>query len=65
MAGGRGNPWGTVLGAILFSGLKVGLVVMNVNTYWQYVATGLVIVVAAYVEIFQSMVSSRKKKKKA
>lgn len=65
MAGGRGNPWGTVLGAILFSGLKVGLVVMNVNTYWQYVATGLVIVVAAYVEIFQSMVASRKKKKKA
>lgn len=63
MAGGRGNPWGTVLGAILFSGLKVGLVVMNVNTYWQYVATGLVIIVAAYVEIFQSMIASKKKKK--
>lgn len=63
MAGGRGNPWGTVLGAILFSGLKIGLVVMNVNTYWQYVATGLVIIVAAYVEIFQTMVASKKKKK--
>ena len=39
------------------------LVVMNVNTYWQYVATGLVIIVAAYVEIFQSMIASKKKKK--
>ena len=63
MAGGRGNPWGTVLGAILFSGLKIGLIVMNVNTYWQYVATGLVIIVAAYVEIFQTMIASKKKKK--
>ncbi len=64
MAGGRGNPWGTVLGAILFSGLKVGLVVMNVNTYWQYVATGVVIIVAAYIEIAQSVLTSKKKKKK-
>ena len=64
MAGGRGNPWGTVLGAILFSGLKVGLVVMNVSTYWQYVATGVVIIVAAYIEIAQSMLSNKKKKKK-
>ena len=62
MAGGRGNPWGTVLGAILFSGLKIGLVVLNVNTYYQYVATGLVIIVAAYVEIFQSTLTARKKK---
>ncbi len=62
MAGGRGNPWGTVLGAILFSGLKIGLVVLNVNTYYQYVATGLVIIVAAYVEIFQSTLSAKKKK---
>ena len=62
MAGGRGNPWGTVLGAILFSGLKIGLVVMNVSTYYQYVATGLVIIVAAYVEIAQSALTARKKK---
>ncbi|MBU9729081.1 ABC transporter permease [Diplocloster modestus] len=63
MAGGRGNALGTVLGAILFSGLKVGLIVLNVNTYYQYVATGLVIIIAAYLEIFQGAIASRKKKK--
>lgn len=47
---------------LLFSGLKIGLVVLNVNTYYQYVATGLVIIVAAYVEIFQNPLSAKKKK---
>lgn len=64
MAGGRGNVFGTVLGAILFSGLKVGLIVLNVNTYYQYVATGLVIIIAAYLEIIQTMISSKQKKVK-
>ena len=54
MAGGRGGIIGTVLGALLFSGLKIGLIVVGVDTFWQYVATGLVIVIAAYGEKFQS-----------
>lgn len=63
MAGGRGGVIGTVLGAILFSGLKVGLIVVGVDTFWQYIATGIVIVVAAYVEVIQSSISLAKKKK--
>ena len=34
MAGGRGNIFGTVIGAVLFSALKVGLVVMGVDTFY-------------------------------
>ena len=58
MAGGRGTVLGTVLGAILFSGLKVGLIVAGVDTFWQYVATGLVIIISAYVEVIQANFSS-------
>lgn len=57
MAGGRGGIVGTVLGALLFAGLKVGLIVVGVDTFWQYVATGLVIVIAAYSEKLQAKLS--------
>lgn len=63
MAGGRGNIFGTVIGAVLFSALKVGLVVMGVDTFYQYIVTGIVIVIAAYIEIVQGNMLSKKKTK--
>lgn len=57
MNGGRGTIVGTVLGAILFAGLKVGLIVAGVDTFWQYVARGAVILLAAYIEIVQNKIS--------
>ncbi len=59
MAGGRGNVFGTLLGAILFAALKVGLIVLGVDTFYQYTATGLVIIVAAYIEVVQTQISSK------
>jgi ribose transport system permease protein len=53
LAGGRGSISGTLLGAILLSALKVGLVVVGVDAFWQYIATGAIIVIAAYFEIIQ------------
>ncbi|WNS79406.1 ABC transporter permease [Domibacillus sp. DTU_2020_1001157_1_SI_ALB_TIR_016] len=53
LAGGRGTVIGTLLGAILLSALKVGLVVVGVDTFWQYIATGAIIAVAAYFEVIQ------------
>ena len=61
MSGGRGTIAGTVIGAILFSALKVGLITSGVDTFWQYVATGVVIIIAAYVEIIQSKLAKRSK----
>ena len=65
MAGGRGNVFGTLLGAILFAALKVGLIVLGVDTFYQYIATGLVIIVAAYIEVVQTQISSKTKLKVA
>ena len=54
LAGGKGTIIGTLLGAFLLSALKVGLVVVGVDAFWQYIATGGIIVVAAYFEVLQT-----------
>ena len=59
MAGGRGSMIGTVLGALTLSALKVGLVVLGVDTFWQYIAMGSIIVLAAYFEVIQTSIESR------
>jgi len=64
LAGGRGTMIGTLLGAILLSTLKVGLVVVGVDTFWQYIATGAIIVIAAYFEVIQDKVKNIKFAKK-
>jgi ribose transport system permease protein len=64
MAGGRGSIFGTVLGAILFAGLRVGLIVLGVDTFYQFIATGLVIILAAAIEVMQTNISIKTKKNK-
>jgi len=61
MAGGRGSILGTVLGALLFSALRIGLIVAGIEPFWQYVATGLVIIVATYGETIQSRFAEARK----
>lgn len=45
-AGGIGNMVGTLIGAIFISVLNNGLTIMNVNTYWQQVCMGIVLLIA-------------------
>lgn len=56
MAGGRGSILGAFLGAILLNSLRNGLIVVGVGTYWQYVATGLVMIIAVSAELLQAKV---------
>lgn len=37
-AGGVGDMFGTVLGVILIQAFNTGLIMVNVSTFWQYVA---------------------------
>ena len=53
LAGGRGSIIGTLLGAILLSALKVGLIVIGVDTFWQYIATGVIILIAVFFDVLQ------------
>lgn len=53
LSGGKGSIFGTFFGAILLQALKVGLVVCGVDTFWQYIATGAIIIIAVYFDIIQ------------
>ena len=58
LAGGRGSIIGTLLGTLILSALRVGLVVTGVDSFWQYIATGAIIAVAAYFEIIQNKLNA-------
>jgi ribose transport system permease protein len=44
--GGEGTLLGTVLASWLFSVVNNGLILLGVNSYWQYLATGVILVLA-------------------
>jgi ribose transport system permease protein len=48
--GGRGSVAGTIIGVLIPATLASGFVIIGVNPYWQYVAVGLVLVGAVYLD---------------
>ncbi|HMB24507.1 MAG TPA: sugar ABC transporter permease, partial [Anaerolineales bacterium] len=49
--GGIGTIFGAMIGSLIMTSLTNGLQIMNVPSSWQYVVSGLVLVVAVYVDI--------------
>ncbi|MBS6395912.1 MAG: ABC transporter permease [Clostridiales bacterium] len=62
LAGGKGSMSGTVLGAFTLSALKIGLIVIGMDTFYQYIAIGLIILVATYIENLQILITNLAKK---
>lgn len=50
LAGGRANILGTVVGALIMETLKKGLLMMGIPQEWQFVVTGIVVVIAVFVD---------------
>lgn len=48
--GGIGNPLGSLVGAVTLGGLQNGLTLMNVPSFWQYVASGTVVILAVFAD---------------
>jgi ribose transport system permease protein len=48
--GGVGTVGGTLIGALILGGLRNGLTLMNVQSFWQQVASGLVIIFAVLID---------------
>jgi ribose transport system permease protein len=48
--GGRGTMLGTFIGVFIPELLAVGLIIVGVNQYWQYILTGLVLGAAVYLD---------------
>jgi ribose transport system permease protein len=51
LSGGRGTILGTIIGAFIMSVLTNGLRIMSVQEEWKIVVTGVIIIVAVYVDI--------------
>jgi ribose transport system permease protein len=58
LSGGRGSILGTVLGCLIIGVLNNGLILLNVQPYWQQVVKGIVIVAAVALDR-QSIKASR------
>ncbi len=50
MFGGSGNIMGTVVGALILSILTTGLVMLYVPPFWQFIAVGVVVILAVLVD---------------
>lgn len=50
MNGGRGSLGGAMLGVLILSVLSNGLVLMDVNSFWQNILRGIVIILAVYLD---------------
>ena len=54
LAGGGGTMQGTLVGVLILGTLRNGLVINNVNPYWQEIASGIVLVIAVAIDIVRS-----------
>lgn len=50
--GGEGTIVGTIVGALIIATIQFGLVILGVLPFWQYVAVGLVVILAVIVDQF-------------
>lgn len=48
--GGEGTIMGTVVGALIIATIQFGLVVLGVLPFWQFIAVGLVVILAVVVD---------------
>lgn len=54
MAGGTGTIGGTIIGGLIIGVLNNGLNLLNVNSFWQYVVKGAVILLAVFVDYIKN-----------
>ncbi len=65
MNGGRGTISGTVIGVIVIGVLKNGMNLLGIDSSWQYIVQGIVILIAVYIDYFKQQGISFGRKAKA
>ena len=54
MSGGSGRIGGTLIGVLIIGVLNNGLNLMGVDSNWQYIVKGIVIMIAVFIDYFKS-----------
>jgi ribose/xylose/arabinose/galactoside ABC-type transport system permease subunit len=59
MFGGAGTVIGTVIGALIIAVLTTGLVMLNVDAFWQFIVIGTVVIIAVLIDQSRDLVIGR------
>ena len=59
--GGAGSIVGTVIGALIIAVLTTGLVMLNVQSFWQFIVVGTVVIVAVLIDQSRDLIVGRDK----
>jgi ribose/xylose/arabinose/galactoside ABC-type transport system permease subunit len=59
--GGAGSVMGTVIGALIIAVLTTGLVMLNVQAFWQFIVVGAVVIVAVLIDQSRDLIMGRDK----
>ena len=59
MFGGAGTVIGTVIGALIIAVLTTGLVMLNVDAFWQFIVVGAVVIVAVLIDQSRDLILGR------
>lgn len=51
LAGGVGSVGGAIVGALVMSSLDNGMSMLNIETFWQYIVKGAILVIAVWFDI--------------
>ena len=61
MFGGAGTVIGTVIGALIIAVLTTGLVMLDVDAFWQFIVVGAVVIVAVLIDQSRDLMMGRAK----
>jgi ribose transport system permease protein len=61
MSGGSGTVIGTVIGALIIAVLTTGLVMLNVDAFWQFIVIGAVVIVAVLIDQSRDLIMGHPK----
>ena len=59
--GGAGSIMGTVIGSLIIAVLTTGLVMLNVQAFWQFIVVGIVVIVAVLIDQSRDLIMGRGK----
>jgi len=59
LSGGRGSITGTLVGLLIIGVMNNGLVLMNVNSFWQDVARGVLLILAVSFDQLRERINAR------
>jgi ribose transport system permease protein len=57
--GGFGRVSGTIIGALIIAVLQTGLVMLNVEPFWQFIVVGTVVILAVLIDQSRDLIVGR------